>query len=216
MKKIYDTLKNNTLFSGINQEDFEKMVCCLSAKVVEYKKDDIILLSGEKVNSIGLVLRGAIKIISEDIDGNLIILARLSVSEIFAEVFVCAGVSHSPVTVQAAEDCEIIFLNYSKIIKTCTAVCGFHSKLIENMLKLIACKTLSLNSKIEILSRRTIRDKLLLFFDMQQSKKFSIPYNREELARYLCVDRSALSNELSKMRNEGLILFEKNLFQILF
>jgi CRP-like cAMP-binding protein len=193
------------------------MLSCLSAKTASYMKDEIILLSGDTVSYVGLVLSGGIKIIKEDANGNITIIAELSVSEIFGEVFACADISQSPVTVQASEDTEVLFINYKRIITSCPAACPFHTKLIENMLKLIAKKILMLNKKIEILSKRTTREKLLCFFDLQRgaAKKFTISLNREELAHYLCVDRSAMSNELCRMRDEGLIKFQKNKFEIL-
>jgi len=217
MKKIFEAIKSNPLFQGIAFSDFERMLGCLSAKTACYKKDDVILLSGDTVNFVGLILSGSVKIIKEDINGNYTILMELSISEMFGEVFACAGISQSPVTIQAADDVEILFIDYKKIITLCSSTCPFHASLIGNMLKLIAKKNLMLNQKIDILSKRTTREKLLCFFDLQRgaAKKFTIPFNREELARYLCVDRSAMSNELCKMRDEGLINFQKNKFEIL-
>ncbi len=217
MKKIFEIIKNNPLFAGIAFSDFDRMLDCLSARTVCYKMDDLILLSGDAVNFVGLVLAGSVQIIKEDRDGNVTILTELVISDIFGEVFACAGIDHSPVTVQATEDCEVLFIDYRKIIKTCSSVCPFHARLIENMLSIIAKKNLMLNQKIEILSKRTTREKLMCFFDMQRgaSKRFTIPFNREEMAQYLCVDRSAMSNELGKMRNEGLIRFNKNEFEII-
>ena len=217
MKKIFDKVKSSPLFQGIAFSDFERLLSCLSAKTAYYKKDEIILLSGDAVNFVGLVLSGSVKIIKEDIDGKITILTELAVPEIFGETFACAGISLSPVTVQAGENTEILFIDYKRIITSCTSVCPFHTQLIENTLKLIARKNLMLNQKIEILSKRTTREKLLCFFDTQRgaANKFTIPFNREELARYLCVDRSAMSNELCKMRDRGLIRFQKNTFEIL-
>lgn len=217
MKKIFEAIKDNPLFSGIGYSDFESMFRCIQARTQRYSEDDIILLSGDTVNFVGLILSGGVKIIKEDMDGNITILTELGVSELFGEVFACAGVDHSPVTVQASEDSEILFINYKKIITACSSACGFHTKLIENMIKLIAKKNLMLNQKIEILSKRTTREKLFMFFDIQRgtAKKFTVPYSREEMARYLCVDRSAMSNELCKMRDERLIKFNKNKFEIL-
>ena len=217
MKKIFETIRDNPLFSGIVYSDFDGMLKCLSAKIVKFDKEAVILLSGDTVNFVGLILSGSVKVIKEDINGHLLILSMLDVSDIFGEVFACAGVDHSPVTVQAVEATEIMFIDYRRIITTCASVCKFHARLIENMLKLIAVKNLMLNRKIEILSKRTTREKLLAFFDAERgmAKKFTIPYNREELAAYLCVDRSAMSNELCKMRNDGLIKFYKNSFEIL-
>ena len=216
MQKIFEVAKNNPLFQGIAYNDFEPMLKCLSARVGTYSKDDIILLSGDLVHVAGLVLCGNVKIIKEDVNGNSTILTNLAVSELFGEVFAYAEVCHSPVTVQATEETEILFLDSSKILTTCSAVCPFHARLIKNMVRLLAQKTLILNQKIEILSKRTTREKLFSFFDYQrgEKRKFRLPFNREEMATYLCVDRSAMSNELCKMRDEGLIRFHRNEFEI--
>ena len=216
MKKVFDRAKNNPLFQGVAFSDFESMLVCLSARTVEHKKDDIILLSGDTVSFVGLVLSGVVQIIKEDINGRITIIAELGVSELFGEVFACAGISQSPVTVLAKENTEILLMDYKKIITSCSTACRFHARLIENMLTLIADKCLVLNRKIEILSKRTTREKLIAFFDSQRggARSFTIPYNREEMAAYLCVDRSAMSNELCKMRDEGLIKFQKNKFEI--
>ena len=217
MKKIFDAIKSNPLFNGVAFSDFERMFSCLSARTAKYKKGEIILLSGNTVSFVGLIISGSVKVIKEDMDGRLTILTELLVPDIFGEVFACAGVAHSPVTVEASSDAEILLIDYKKIISTCSSACPFHAKLVENMLGLLANKNLMLNQKIEILSKRTTREKLLCFFDMQRgaAKRFTIPFNREELAHYLCVDRSAMSNELSKMRDEGLIQFQRNEFVIL-
>ena len=193
------------------------MLSCLSAKTVRYKKGSVILLSGDAVNFVGLILSGSVQIIKEDVDGHIAILTELGVSGIFGEVFACAGISHSPVTVQSSEDSEVLFIDYKKVTTSCPSACPFHAALIKNMLQLIAVKNLLLNQKIEILSKRTTREKLFCYFDLHRgaTNKFSIPFNREELAHYLCVDRSAMSNELCKMRDEGLIRFNKNTFEIL-
>ena len=190
---------------------------CLSARTIRYRKDETILRSGNTMRFIGLVLSGSVNIIEYDYNGNTAIIARFTVPELFGEAFVCAGISHSPVTIQAAEDTEILSLDYQKVIKTCTSACPFHAKLVENMMKQIAQKNLFLVQKISILSKRSTREKLLHFFETQRggSNQFTIPLNREELANYLCVDRSAMSNELCKMRDEGLIKFQKNKFEII-
>lgn len=217
MKDIFEIARHNTLFQSIALSDFEKMLTCLSARTVSYDKDQVIMLSGETITSVGLVLSGSVIIIKEDVEGRIVILSEHTVAEVFGEVFACAGITQSPVTIQAAEDSEILFLDYKRIITTCTAACPYHTMLIQNMLKLVAVNNLNLSQKIDILSKRTTREKLMSYFDLQRgvSKKFTIPFNREELANYLCVDRSAMSNELGKMRSEGLVRFSKNEFEIL-
>ncbi len=217
MRNIFAAVKSNPLFQGIDFKDFERVLNCLFAKTAAYNKDDVILLSGDTVDYVGLIIYGGVQIISEDMDGHITILTALGTAELFGEVFACAEITQSPVTVLATEDTEVLLMDYKKIITSCTAACPFHARLIENMLKLIARKNLMLNQKLEILSKRTTREKLKCFFDMQRgtATRFTIPYNREELARYLCVDRSAMSSELGKMRDEGLINFHKNGFEIL-
>ena len=210
------TLKNAPLFQGIAFGDLERMCDCMSAEATDFKKEEVILLSGDTINNVGLIVSGRVRIVKEDINGHSSILAELTAPELFGEVFACAGITQSPVTVQAAEDSAILFINYKKIITTCASACSFHARLIENMLKLVAEKNLALSQKIEILSKRTTREKLMCYFDSYRGaeKKFAIPFNREGLARYLCVDRSGMSNELCKMRDEGLIKFRKNEFEI--
>ncbi|MEG1560567.1 MAG: Crp/Fnr family transcriptional regulator [Clostridia bacterium] len=217
MKDIFEILKNNSLFIGIGIEDFYKILSCIGAQIKSYRRGDVVFFSGNLVSEVGLVLSGRVKVMREAADGNSNILTELYESEMFGETFACAGIDHIPVTVLAAEDCEILFLNYRKIIGTCASSCAFHTKLIENMLMLLAQKNLFLNRKIEILSKRSTRERLLLFFDLQRgvSGKFTIPYNREELAAMLCVERSAMSAELSRMQADGLIRFQKNEFELL-
>lgn len=219
MKKYLKQLQNNELFNNFNLNDLESILNCLSAKVNYYKKKDLIIQQGTHIHYVGIVLSGGIQIIKEDIEGNINILSHLGINDIFAEAFAYADIYECPITVQATENCEIIFIDCKRIIKTCNNACVFHWNLIENMLSMIARKNIMLNQKMEILSKRTTREKLLAFFNtqvqMNHSKKFSIPYNREGLAFYLCVDRSALSRELSNMRDEGLLKFNKNEFEIL-
>lgn len=219
MKKYLKQLQRNELFNNFNLNDLESILNCLSAKVNYFKKKEIILKQGTHVHYVGIVLSGGIQIIKEDIEGNINILSHLGINDIFAEAFAYADIYECPITVQATENCEIMFIDCKRIIKTCNNACVFHWNLIENMLSMIAKKNIMLNQKMEILSKRTIREKLLAFFNtqiqMNHSKRFSIPYNREGLAFYLCVDRSALSRELSNMRDEGLIKFNKNEFEVL-
>ena len=216
MKKFIDIIKTSPLFAGIASGDFEAMLDCLSVKTSAYKKDEFILRAGDAVKMVGLIVKGGVRVIKEDIDGNVFIMTEFTVPELFCEAFVCAGVRYSPVAVQASEDAEVSFIDYRKVIGQCVSACPHHTLLIANMLKLLARKSLLMNEKIDIMSKRTTREKLMCFFDYQRgdAKRFTIPYNREELARYLCVDRSAMSNELCKMRDSGLIRFYRNTFEI--
>jgi len=217
MNDLRCAIATNPLFDEIDPRDARAMLACIDAKTKAYKKDEILMMTGDPIGRIGLVVSGRVQVIREDVNGNSVILTELAASEIFGEAFACAGVQTSPVTVEASEDSEILWLDFRKVIRTCQKACSFHARLIENMLKLIAGKNLMLNQKLEIISKRSTREKLLAYFDAKRgaAKQFSIPFNREELARYLCVDRSAMSHELSKMQEDGLIRFYKNSFTIL-
>lgn len=219
MRKYLEQLQRNELFNNFNMNDLESILNCLSARVNYFKKKDMIIQQGDHVHFVGIVLAGGIQIIKEDIEGNINILSHLGINDIFAEVFAFADINECSISVQATENCEIMFIDCKRIIKTCNNACVFHWNLIENMLSMIARKNIMLNQKMEILSKRTTREKLLAFFNsqiqMNHSKSFSIPYNREGLAFYLCVDRSALSRELCNMRDEGVLKFNKNEFIML-
>ncbi len=218
MKKYFKVLEKVPLFKGVEKE-LDAVLSCLLSSVKAYKKDSIIFLAGEPIHAIGIILSGSAKIIKEGIDGNVNILTELVPGDTFGEAFVCASMPKIFVTVQAQHNCEVLFINYKKMITPCAAACDFHTKLIENMMKIIAMKNIVLNQKIEIMSKRSIREKLLCYFEIQRetgnSNQFTIPFNRMELAEFICVDRSAMSRELSKMRDEGLIEFEKNFFKLL-
>ena len=217
MEKIFNIVRNNNLFDGITLNDFEKLYSCLSPIRKKFSKAEIILNAGDRADYVYIILSGSVKIFKNNLDGKDNILAELSVSEIFGEVFACANILHSHVTVVSLEESEVLFLNYKKIIASCQSSCCYHSKLISNMLKLVAEKNIMLHQKIELISKRTTRERLLLYLNIHSGgeKKFIIPHSRENLASYLCVDRSAMSNEFSKMQNEGIIKYNKNHFEFL-
>ncbi len=217
MENNYQQILANNLFKGISPANLAAMLNCLGAYQKKYRKNTTILAEGEDIKFVGLVLAGAVKIIKSDYNGNQIIIAEIGEGDIFAEVFACAQIAASPVTIIAAAESIILFFDYRKIIATCSASCQFHQQLIANMLQIIAHKTLYLNRRIDIIAKRSLRDKILTYFNYEGlgKKEFSISLNREELADFLYADRSALSNELSKMKKDGLIDYHKNYFKIL-
>ncbi len=210
---------NIELFSGISEEDMLSLLRCLGLSTKSYKKNSIIIPFETKITSIGIVLSGNVEVIKEDINGNKIILSKLSENDVFAETIVCAGVEKSPVAVMATSNCEVLFLSFEKVLSTCSNACNFHKTLVQNMVKIIAKKNLLLNSQIDLLGKKTTRDKLLTYLRTvkkeNENNKFYIPFNRNELADFLCVDRSAMSRELCKMRDDGIIRFDKNYFEFL-
>lgn len=218
MEEIFEILSQCLLFSGISREDLSGMLQCLGARSVSYEKGRTVFLEGDPALWVGVVLTGEVQILREDLDGNRSILAAAGPGQLFGEVFACAQLDRLPVTVIASADSRILQLACRRIIETCSQSCIFHSQLIHNLLKIVARKNLMLNQKIDFISRRTTREKLMAYLTAQakaaDSRIFSIPYNRQELADYLGVERSAMSAELGKLKKEGTIDFHRNHFTL--
>lgn len=218
MKKYLLQLSNTTLFTGIEQEDISSMLNCLSAHISSYEKGTFILHTGDMIHEVGMVLKGSALIIKEDFWGNRSILSEVSEGFLFAETYACIGTVPLEVSVIASSDCEILFLDFHKILTTCSHACQFHTRLIHNLLATLAQKNLSLTRKLEHMSQKTTRDKLLSYLSAEslkaKSPSFSIPFNRQQLADYLSVDRSAMSNELGKLKKEGVLDYNKNTFSL--
>jgi len=219
MKKYMEILKKCPLFSGIDETDLETMLGCLGAKVETFDKRYTILPEGSAGKYVGIVLSGSVSIEQLDIYGNRSILSMVTPSRIFAEAFACAGVAAIPVSVVANEESEIMFINIERILNTCSNNCRFHNALIRNLMHDLAEKTLMFHRKIDIISKRTTREKLLTYLNYESKSQgrmsFDIPFDRQGLADYLEVDRSGLSLEISKLRNEGILENRKNHFTLL-
>jgi CRP-like cAMP-binding protein len=218
-EKYYDVLKKVPLFEKIPQDGIEKMLGCLGAAVKCYEKDEILLQAGSAVTGIGIVLGGSAQIIKVDVYGRRSIMANIQAGDIFGEVFVCAGLKKSPVAVVAATGTVVMFIGFDRIVTVCPNACGFHTTLIQNMLRLIAGKNLMLNKKIDYLLIKSLRERIAAYL-LERSKligsaQFDIPFDRSELADYLNAERSALSRELGRMKDEGLIDFYKNSFKLI-
>ncbi len=218
MEKYFYIIEKLDMFKGIG-DDLENVLKCLKAVTKSYRPDEILVSAGVKPNFVGIVLKGSVLITKEDMDGNRIIIAEISESGMYGEALACAGVKFSPVTVITPNGCEVLLIDVNHIITTCNLSCKMHSQLIKNMIYIIASKNLLLNRRIDILTQKTLREKLLMFFrsemERNNSNMFKINFKREELADYLFANRSALSRELSYMREEGIIEYDKNMFKIL-
>ena len=219
MKKYLKILKKCALFENIDENDLIRMLNCLGARVVEFDKKYTIFAEGSPAKHIGIVLSGTAQIVQIDYYGNRSILGEVSSSEVFAEAFACAEVQAIPVSVIANEPCEVMLIECSHILHTCSNNCGFHQNLIFNLMKDLASKTIMFHQRIEITSKRTTREKLMTYLYLQAKKmgsnSFDIPFDRQELADYLEVERSGLSSEISKLKKEGLIDTQKNHFVLL-
>lgn len=218
MKEHIQVLTTCPLFKGIEKNELEPLLKCLSAVPKTFDKNQFVFMAGEPASSVGIVLSGSVTILQEDFWGNRSILARLGPGEIFAEAFSCADNDILPVSVAASEKTQILLVDCKKIVTTCSSACEFHSNLIKNLLTIMSKKNAQLTRKIEHLSRPTTREKLLSYLSSQAQQhgrsSFDIPFNRQELADYLSVDRSAMSTELGKMRDEGLLDFNRNHFEL--
>lgn len=214
-----EAILQSPLMKDVCADDLDKMLCCLDAQRRTFAKDEIIFLAGYPAERVGIVMEGCVQVLREDMFGNRTILARLGAGDLFGEAFACAGVDTLPVSVQAVFNCTVLMLDYRRIATTCTSACAFHNRLIQNMLSILAGKNIALNGKNEVLSARSLRDKLLTYLHRQAteagSRHFRIPFNRQELADYLSVDRSSLSRELSRLRDEKVLRFNRYDFTLL-
>ena len=209
---------DSPLFHGIRPEDRRTMLGCIGYHVGTFRKGDIVGFEEENMKYIGIVLSGAVDMVKEDLWGNKTMLVRICRNEVFGETFACGSDNLSVVTFLVSEDAKVLFLPFNRVMHSCTMACQFHHRLIENMVRVIADKNRDLMRKVEVVSKRTIREKLLAYLSLQaqtqNSRYFEIPLGRVELAEYLCVDRSALTRELAKMKEEGLIDYDRNCFRL--
>lgn len=219
MKKYIPVLKRTKLFSGVGEEDIASLLSCLGARKKEYKKGEYILREGEHIRDIFILVEGKIHIQKYDYWGNRSILSVISVGEMFGEGYAAPESGALLNDVVAVEDSSVIFFDVKRILTTCSSACRFHNMIVQNMFFAISDKNRKLVQKLGHMSGRTTRAKLISYLSeetkRQGSSDFTVPFNRQQLADYLCVDRSAMSNELCKMRDEGMIRFEKSRFELL-
>lgn len=219
MKKFIPILKKCSLFHNINETDLIPMLGCLNARLQHYHKNQEILSAGTPARYFGIVLTGKVQIVQTDYYGNRHIIGHIGEAQLFGESFACSAIVNLPVTVSAICDTDVLLVDCQRILKTCNNACAFHNQIIYNLMQVLATKNLMFNQKLEIISKRSTREKLITFLlqeaTRQNSDSFSIPYNRQELADYLGVDRSGLSSEIGKLVKEGLIKTNRNQFHIL-
>ncbi|MEE0776726.1 MAG: Crp/Fnr family transcriptional regulator [Bacillota bacterium] len=219
MKNYQSILTKSTLFHGVAEREIGDLVQCLSPRQSDFQKGEYLYRHGEKLSSMGLVLQGSVYILKEDYWGNRTILTTVQEGQLFGEAYACSETMESAVSAVAAQDGAALFFDTKRILTLCPSACSFHAQLVRNLITVLADKNIHLTEKIEHLSQRRLRDKVLSYLmDMskkQGSTEFTIPFSRQELADYLSVDRSALSSELGKLRDEGILEFERKRFRLL-
>lgn len=212
-------LKKTSLFRGTTEEELPTLLDCLKPSYRDYAKGEIILRQGEDVSAVGLVLSGRAQVIEEDFWGNRNILADAMPGDLFAESYAFLPGELLRVSVVSEEPSRIMLVDSRRMLEICSSACRFHTRLVQNVLAESARKNLALTRKLSHMSKRNTREKLLSYLSSQSlsagSDLFEIPFNRQQLADYLCVDRSAMSNELCKMRDEGLLTFERSSFHLM-
>ena len=218
MKEFIPVLKRTKLFSGVGDDDISTMLSCLEARLLTYKKGEHVLRQGEHLSDILVLAEGSLHIQRDDYWGNRSILGHIGVGEIFGEAYVAPESGTLLNDVIAVEDSAVFFFDVKRVISTCSSACRFHTMVVQNLFFAISEKNRGLVQKLDYMSRRTTREKLLSYLSeeakKQNSASITLPFNRQQLADYLSVDRSAMSNELCKMRDEGLLEFQKNRFRL--
>lgn len=219
MKKYEKVLARCDLFDGIAPGDLGGMLQCIGGRVISVEAGNPVWREGDPATHVGMVLSGAVRLVREDFYGNRSIMAHIGPAELFGETYACAGIQTLPVSIVAETDSEVLVMDCRRITVTCSSACAFHTRIIYNLLRLVARKNLVFDQKIQITSQRSTRDKLMAYLLSQAkqagSSRFTIPYDRQALADYLEVERSGLSAEISKLRREGILASEKNVFELL-
>lgn len=211
-------LSNTSLFRGISEGEISDLLSCIGAKERKFQKDEVIFRAGSPVNEIGLVESGSVNIVVNLYWGNSIIFGHVEKGEVFAENVAAIPGKELVCDVVVCEDTKVLFLNMQKLLTTCERACAFHTRLIMNMLRISAQKNLNMSSRMMHTASKSLRERLLSYLSGQAlehgSSHFIIPFNRQQLADYLAVNRSAMSKELSKMQEDGLITYHKNEFTL--
>lgn len=218
MKEYVSILKHTRLFSGVGEEEIDAMLGCLQARVGTYQKGEYVCRQGEYLSHLMVLVEGNLHIQRDDYWGNRSIVSRVGIGELFGEAYASPDSGNLMNDVVAVEKSTVLLLDVKRVLTVCSSACRFHSLVVQNLFFAISEKNRGLVQKLDYMSRRTTREKLLSYLSeevkKQNSASITLPFNRQQLADYLSVDRSAMSNELCKMRDEGLLEFEKNRFRL--
>ena len=216
MKEFLSVLRSSQLFSGVSEDELTAVLSCLDVREENFPRDVFLLRAGDTAESIGLVLSGNVLVIQEDIWGNRNILSQTGPGQTFAAAYACAPGAALNVSVMAETPVTAMFLNVKRIMNVCPSACPHHSRIIRNLLGELAEKNLRLSEKLTHMGQRTTRSKIMSYLSAEAQRRgiceFDISFSRQQLADYLGVERSGLSLELGKMKNDGLLDFRKSHF----
>ncbi len=214
-----ESLMATGLFEGIGEAEIDSLLSCLLPTRQSYARGALIKLEGEPADFIGVVLDGTIRVVKSDYSGGRSVMGAFGPGHLFAEAFACAGIPRLPVSIEAAGDCRVWMVNFQRVMNPCGKACPAHNRLPQNLLRIVARKNVLLNTKCSILSERTTADKLMAFLNEQarqaNSNEFVIRYDRQALADYLGVERSAMAAEIGKLRKQGILETRRSYFKLL-
>ena len=206
------------LFKDIDEEGFGRLCECLNARELHLNNKQVFIRENDPCTRIGVVVMGAVRLTRQRIDGGRSVLETVSENGVFGSTYVFRDVQTMGIGMHAVGETTVLLLEIERITRPCQKVCDAHMQFVRNLLTVMSQTTFALKQKLRILSQRTIRGRLMLFLNIRakraKSNEFDIPFDRQALADYLCVDRSALSAELSKLRAERRLEVAKNHFKL--
>lgn len=218
MKKFISILQDCELFKGIEQNGLLALIGCLNGQIKNFAKDEFVFKKGKQTQSSGILISGILQVVEYDYNGNRTIISTIEPLQLFGEAYSFCN-QDLPISIEASKESTVLLINSLKIANPCQNSCQIHSTLINNLVKILSKKNIKQNQKIQCLSKRTTKEKLLNYLYSQSqksnSKEFIIPYDRQQLADYLCVERSAMAYEISKLCKEGIVATKKNYFKFL-
>lgn len=216
MEEFLSTIRSAPLFSGVSEAELTAMLACLKAEKKDFPKEAFVLRAGDTAESIGLVLTGTVLVIQEDIWGNRNILSKAGPGQTFAVAYACAPGSRLNMSVVAETPITVLFLNVKRILTVCPSACSYHNRIIRNLLGELAGKNLQFSEKLTHVGQRSTRSKIMSYLSAEAQRlgtyELDIPFSRQQLADYLGVERSCLSQELGKMKKDGLLDYRKSHF----
>lgn len=212
--------ENNILFAGIKESDCLRMLECFKIEIKKFKAGACIADSSKISDKLGIILNGSAVSVKYDINGVRTIIEKLEEQSVFGKLFTISGSSRTYLEIVCDTDCEVMYVNYSELTKRCSKACSCHSRVVENLLMLLSEKMVSLSERIEVLSQRTIEDKLISCLEIIEDKtpageSPNLPFSITALSDYLCVNRSALQREITKLKNNGVLKITKRKFRLL-
>lgn len=217
--QVIEVLKTSPLFKGIEEENISCVLDCLGAIECSYAKNNYIIDIGDPVQEVGVLLFGSANAVTETSNGTRSIISKFLPGDVFGEAIVCSGMQRSPMRLIASSECKVIKIGMHNIINPHLTKCRFRSIIVESLLRMTSSSYVALNRKLDILSHKSVRDRVMLYLSDEMVRcsccEFSIPFNRNEMAEYLQVERSALSRELSRIKSDGYIDYNRCEFRIL-